>query len=60
MTVFETVGRGSIPRRGILIAFCAWSAVNACVLAIVLDDVRLPQMSSLIVEGSQTRRSKTG
>ena len=38
MTVFEAVGRGSIPRRGTV---CPWSVVEAHDFAKVVDQVRL-------------------
>ena len=42
MTVFETVGRGSIPRWGILRAICPWSVVDARNSAKVEDRIRFP------------------
>ena len=41
MTAFEAVGRGSIPRWGILIDVCPWNVVDARDSAKVVDQVRL-------------------
>ena len=45
MTAFEAVGRGSIPRWGILIVDCPWSVVDARDSAKVEDQVRLQPAS---------------
>ena len=40
MAAFEAVGRGSIPRWGMLIVVCPWSVVDARNSAKVEDRVR--------------------
>ena len=42
MAAFEAVGRGSIPRWGILRDVCPWSVADARDSAKVEDRVRLP------------------
>ena len=55
MTAFEAVGRGSIPRWGILNRDCPWSVVDARDPAKVVAQVRLPIRTLNELQRSRSR-----